>query len=47
MNFKDLFIQMKSGIVSTISTSLELSSLILNSVYIGQDKSTANSVVDS
>ena len=31
---------------STILTSLELSLLILNSVYIGQAKSTANSVVD-
>ena len=46
MSFKDLFIQIKSGIFSTISTSLELSSSMLNAVYIGQDKSTANSLVD-
>jgi len=47
INFVGLFIQIKSGEFSTISMSLELSSSVLDSVYIGQDKSTANSTVDS
>ena len=35
-----------SRIFSTISPSLELSSLIMNAVYIEQDESSANSLVD-
>ena len=34
-------------VFSTISTSLELSSLVLDSVYIRQDKAPAKSTVDS
>ena len=47
IHFKELFIQIKSGVFSTISMSSELSSLVLDSVYIRQDKATANSTVDS
>ena len=47
MNFKELFTQIKSGSFSTILTLLELSSSVLDSVYIGQDTSTANLIVNS
>jgi len=47
INFEELFIQITSGVFTTILMSLELSSLVLDSVYIGQDKATANSTVDS
>ena len=46
INFEELFTQIKSGVFSTIPASLELSSSVLDSVYIGKDKSTANSTVD-
>ena len=45
--FEELLVQIKSGAFSTISASLELSSSILDSVYIWQDKSTDNSTVYS
>ena len=45
INFKELLVQIKSGAFSTISALLELSSLILDSVYIWQDKSADNSTV--
>ena len=47
INFEELLVQIKSGAFSTISASLELSSSILGSVYIWQDKSTDNSTVYS
>ena len=46
INFEELFTQIKSGVFSTIPASLELSSSVLDSVYIGKNKSTANSTVD-
>ena len=48
INFEELLVQIKSGVFSTISASFEgLSSSILDSVYIWQDKSTDNSTVYS
>ena len=47
INFEELLVQIKSGAFSTISALLELSSSILDSVYIWQDKSTDNSTVYS
>ena len=44
INFEELLVQIKSG---AFSASLELSSSILDSVYIWQDKSTDNSTVYS
>ena len=45
INFEELLVQIKSGAFSIISASLELSSSILDSVYIWQDKSTDNLTV--
>ena len=47
INFEELLVQIKPGVFSTISALLELSSSILDSVYIRQDKSTDNSTVYS
>ena len=47
INFEELLFQIKSGAFSTISALLELSSSILDSVYIWQVKSTDNSTVYS
>ena len=46
VTFAGCFLDVKSGKFSNISTSLELSSSVLHSVYIGQDKVTANSIVE-
>ena len=46
VNFADCFLEIKSGKFLNISTSLELSASILQSVYIGQDKATANSIIE-
>ena len=45
VNFAECFLEVKSGKFSNVSTSLELSSSILRSAFIGQDKTTANSAV--
>ena len=43
INFEELLVQIKSRAFSTISASLDLSSSILDLVYIWLDKSTDNS----
>ena len=43
VNFAECFQEVKSGKFSNVSTSSELLSSILCSVFIGQDKTTANS----
>ena len=45
VNFTECFLEAKSGKFSNVSSSLELLSSILHSVFIGQDKTTANSSV--
>ena len=46
VNFSECFEEVKSGKFSNVVTSVELSSCILRSVFIGQDKATANSAVE-
>ena len=45
INFEELLVQIKSVVFSAILASLELSTSILDSVYIWQDKPTDNSTV--
>ena len=46
VNFTECFLEVKSGKLSNVSTSLELSSSILRSAFVEQDKTTANSTVE-
>ena len=46
VNFSECFEEVKSGKFSNVITSVELSSCILRSAFIGQDKATANSAVE-